>query len=87
VDLAGPAVVGLLLLAAILAAFCLAPAERTMGDAQRIVYVHVPVAWLGLLGMVAMAVSSVLYLSPAICIGTTGPKRRARSAGCAAASR
>jgi heme exporter protein C len=60
---AGQAALGLLLIAAIVAAFCLAPVERTMGDAQRIVYVHVPVAWLGLLGMVAMAVSSVFYLT------------------------
>jgi len=62
-NLAGPVVLALLLLAAILAPFCLAPAERTMGDAQRIVYVHVPVAWLGLLGMVVMATSGVLYLA------------------------
>ena len=60
---AGPVIVALLLVAAILAAFCLAPTERTMGDAQRIVYVHVPVAWLGLLGMVVMAVSGGLYLA------------------------
>ena len=62
-DLAGPALLALLLIAAMLAAFCLAPSERTMGDAQRIVYVHVPVAWLGLLAMAAMAVSGVFYLS------------------------
>lgn len=62
-NLAGPVVLALLLLAAIFAPFCLAPAERTMGEAQRIVYVHVPVAWLGLLGMVVMAASGVLYLA------------------------
>ena len=31
----------------------LAPHRTTMGDAQRIVYLHVPLAWLGLLGLLA----------------------------------
>ena len=39
-----------LLAAALPAIALLAPTETTMGDAQRIVYIHVPVAWLGLLG-------------------------------------
>ncbi len=52
----------MLLVAAIVAAFCLAPTEQTMGQAQRIVYIHVPVAWLGLLGMIAMAASGAVYL-------------------------
>lgn len=34
-----------------------------MGHAQRIVYVHVPVAWLGLLGFLVMAGSGVAYLA------------------------
>jgi heme exporter protein C len=50
------------LAAAVWMAFCFAPTERTMGDAQRIVYVHVPVAWLGLLGMVATAGCGAAYL-------------------------
>lgn len=45
-------------------ALCLAaPTEETMGHAQRIVYVHVPVAWLGLLGMLVMAGSGIMYLA------------------------
>jgi heme exporter protein C len=39
-----------------------APTEQTMGDAQRILYVHVSVAWLGLLGCVVMAACGVAYL-------------------------
>lgn len=53
---------GLLLAAALLAICCFAPAERTMGDAQRIVYVHVSVAWLGLLGFLVMAGAGLAYL-------------------------
>jgi len=45
-------------------ALCLvAPTEETMGHAQRIVYVHVPVAWLGLLGLLVMAGSGIMYLA------------------------
>jgi heme exporter protein C len=52
------------LLAAMLPAIALwAPTEATMGDAQRIVYIHVPIAWLGLLGLLVMAGSGVMYLS------------------------
>ena len=51
------------LLAAVLPAIgLLAPTETTMGDAQRIVYIHVPVAWLGLLGLLLMAGGGVMYL-------------------------
>ena len=51
-----------LLLAALLAACVYAPTEATMGHAQRIIYIHVPVAWLGLLGFLLMAGSGVCYL-------------------------
>ena len=44
---------------------CLAPTEATMGNAQRIVYIHVPVAWLGLLGLLLMAGGGVMYLADA----------------------
>jgi heme exporter protein C len=58
---------GTLLLAGLLAAalwaiFIGAPSEQTMGAAQRIVYIHVAVAWLGLLGFVAMGTAGVSYL-------------------------
>ena len=48
--------------AAILAIFCFAPTEETMGHAQRIVYVHVSVAWLSLVGFAVMAGTGVAYL-------------------------
>ncbi len=52
-----------LLAAALPAMALLPPTETSMGSAQRIVYIHVPVAWLGLLGLVTMAVSSGMYLA------------------------
>ena len=51
-----------LLAAAAPAIALLAPTEVTMGDAQRIVYFHVPVAWLGLLGLLIMAGAGAMYL-------------------------
>ncbi len=39
-----------------------APRERTMGDAQRIFYFHVPSAWVGFLAFFVVFVGSVLYL-------------------------
>jgi len=51
-----------LLTTAMLAAGFLAPTEATMGHAQRILYLHVPVAWASLLCMVIMAGTGLLYL-------------------------
>jgi heme exporter protein C len=51
-----------LLALAIWSIFLFAPTEQTMGQAQRIVYVHVSVAWLGLLGLLVMAASGTGYL-------------------------
>jgi len=48
---------------AILAISLVAPTEATMGDAQRIVYIHVSVAWMGLASFVVMAVTGGLYLA------------------------
>src|SRR5512143_414710 len=39
-----------------------APTERTMGDAQRIFYFHVPSAWVGFLAFFVVFVASVMYL-------------------------
>jgi heme exporter protein C len=51
------------LLAAAILAICLyAPTEQTMHHAQRILYIHVAVAWLALLGFVVMAGGGLLYL-------------------------
>ena len=51
-----------LLAAALPAIALLAPGEVTMGDAQRIVYIHVPVAWVGLLGLIVTAGAGVMQL-------------------------
>jgi heme exporter protein C len=48
---------------ALLAACLVAPTESTMGHVQRILYVHVPVAWLGLLACLALAGSGLAYLA------------------------
>lgn len=39
-----------------------APTERTMGDAQRIFYFHVPSAWIGFLAFFVVCVASILFL-------------------------
>lgn len=48
--------------AAILAICLWAPREKTMGEAQRIVYVHVAVAWFALVGLLIMAATGLMYL-------------------------
>lgn len=64
---AKPRVLGPLMVVGILAAVgavgWLAPTELSMGSTQRIVYVHVPLAWLGLLGFLAMEASGLVYLA------------------------
>src|SRR5690348_7824475 len=40
-----------------------APAERFMGDVGRILYVHVPAAWLAMLCLSVASVSALLYLT------------------------
>ena len=44
------------------AIFWAAPREVTMGDVQRIVYLHVAVAWCGLAGCIVMGLTAVAYL-------------------------
>ncbi len=39
-----------------------APQEKTMGDAQRIFYFHVPSAWIGFLAFFVVFVASILFL-------------------------
>jgi heme exporter protein C len=51
-----------LMTAALFSIFFLAPTEQTMGGVQRILYVHVSVAWLGLLGFVITAGTGLLCL-------------------------
>ena len=57
----GGAVAGLMI-AAILAIFVFAPTEKTMGDAQRILYVHVAVAWSALWAFLITAGTGLGYL-------------------------
>jgi len=40
-----------------------APRERYMGEIGRILYIHVPTAWIGLLALTAAGVFAVLYLT------------------------
>jgi len=59
---AAPLVVAVMLAAAHGMIFMFAPREITMGDVQRIVYLHVSVAWCGLAGCLAMGATAAIYL-------------------------
>jgi heme exporter protein C len=59
---AGLAVACLVATAAIMI-FFVAPTEATMGDVQRIVYLHVSVAWCSLAAAVAMGLCGAMYLT------------------------
>ena len=61
-QLAFAGVILCLLSAAFLLVFLYAPTEVTIGDVQRILYLHVSVAWCGLMGCLAMGVCGVGYL-------------------------
>jgi heme exporter protein C len=52
----------LLVLAALVAAFVVAPTEREMGDVQRIFYFHVASAWTAFLAFFVVFIGSVAYL-------------------------
>ena len=43
-------------------AFLYAPTDQVQGQAQRIFYFHVPIAWIGMLAFVVMAIASIVYL-------------------------
>lgn len=57
-----PLLLSSLLVLALLGVGCYAPTESTMGPIQRIVYIHVAVAWFGLWGLIATAACGMLYL-------------------------
>ncbi len=61
VTLAALPIAGLLTLAIVMI-FIVAPREITMGDVQRIVYVHVAVAWCGLAGILIAGAAGIGYL-------------------------
>jgi len=58
----GTGIVASLLVTALFMAMRLAPTEQSMGPVQRILYIHVSVAWSGLLGFALMGVCAMLYL-------------------------
>jgi heme exporter protein C len=61
-QMTGPILLFCLLAPTIQMIFLYAPAESSMGEVQRILYLHVPVAWGGLAGCVAMGICGALYL-------------------------
>ncbi len=63
--LALPALVGvsfLLMIAALGLVFLWVPTEATMGVVQRVLYFHVPLAWVAFLAFFVVLVGSILYL-------------------------
>src|SRR6516225_1694679 len=42
--------------------FLYAPTDAIQGQPQRIFYFHIPIAWLGMLGFVIVAISGIVYL-------------------------
>jgi heme exporter protein C len=58
IRVAAPLFVAMLFAFAHVMIFFVAPREATMGDVQRIVYLHVSVAWCGLAGCLVMGVSA-----------------------------
>lgn len=54
---------GLIITAAALAwGYFMVPPDRLMGDTVRILFLHVPAAWLGMGGWTAIAISSLMFL-------------------------
>ncbi len=51
------------LVAALYGAFLGAPTEMTMGDIQRIFYIHVPSAWTAFAAFITVAVAGIAYLA------------------------
>ena len=56
------AVSAMLLAAAIVIVFLFTPLEETMGAVQKVFYMHVSAAWVGMLGFLAAAVCGAVYL-------------------------
>lgn len=61
--LAAGVLVACLVLLSVFMIFFVAPTEATMGDVQRIVYLHVAVAWCGLASCLAMGSCGAAYLA------------------------
>lgn len=54
---------GALALGAVLAIFFVAPTEKTMGPVQRILYLHVAVAWFALAACLVMGIAAIGFLA------------------------
>ena len=61
-----------LLMAGLYYGLIASPADYQQGDTVRIMYVHVPAAWLATLGYVAMGICALFY----ICLLYTSPSPR-----------
>ena len=57
-----PLLLGVLMSIVIVAGFTYAETEATLGDAGRIVFFHIPAAWVAVLSFFLSMVSSILYL-------------------------
>jgi heme exporter protein C len=53
----------ILMLAAFVMIFVYAPEEKSMGEIQRVFYLHVPLAWISLLAFLVIFISSIMYLA------------------------
>jgi heme exporter protein C len=56
-------ILGLWMCGVIVAAFLVAPRAEMLGDLSRIIYFHVPVAWVTVLAFVWSMVQSIIYLA------------------------
>ncbi len=61
--IAATTLIASLVLTALFMIFLVAPTEATMGEVQRIVYLHVSVAWCGLAAMFVTALCGAMYLA------------------------
>jgi heme exporter protein C len=57
-----PLLLGVFMTVVILAAFLYAEPEATLGEAGRIIFFHVPIAWVAVVSFFMSMISSVLYL-------------------------
>ncbi|MFL2761605.1 MAG: cytochrome c biogenesis protein [Dehalococcoidia bacterium] len=55
-------VAAILMLITLALIFLWVPTEKNLGVSQRIFYYHVPIAWIGMLSIIIVAISSVVYL-------------------------
>jgi len=59
----GKAVLGLWMVAVIVAAFLYAPSDAVLGQAVRIIFFHIPTAWVTVLAFLLSSVYGIIYLA------------------------